>query len=145
MSNDMKPGKKVAWDNASRGLKLVVAFVGSVVCVAMVAVFVLRGCERSDTESKLVGSWRMNVNGTSITATYEKDHTLQMTFAGSVVHTQSGRWAISGSRLTLQDSAGRREILSIKRLDSSLLVLGGREPTATGRYEQYERTLTRLQ
>jgi hypothetical protein len=140
MSNDMKLGEKVAWDHESRGLKFVVAFVGCGLCVAVVAVFLLRGCERSDAESKLIGSWRMNVNGTSITATYEKDHTLQMTFAGSVIHTQSGRWAISGSRLTLQGSAGRPETLSINRLDSSSLLLSGRDPNG----QQYERALTRL-
>jgi hypothetical protein len=141
----MKLIEKIAWDDESRGLKFVVPFIGCVLCVAVVGLFLLRSCERSNAERKLIGSWRMNVNGTSITATYEKDHTLQMTFAGSVVHTHSGRWAISGSRLTLQDSAGRPEIYSIKRLDSSSLVLVGRQPTPEGRYDQYERTLTRLQ
>ena len=140
MSNDMKLGEKVAWDDESRGLKFVVPIVGCVLCVALVAVFLLHGCERSGAESKLIGSWRMNVNGTSIIATYQKDHTIQMTFAGSVVHTQSGHWAISGSRLTLQGTAGRPEILSINRLDSSSLLLGGRDPDG----QQYERALTRL-
>ena len=140
----MKSGEKVSWADESRGLKFVVPLVACVLCVVVVAVFFLRGCERSEAERKLIGSWRMNVNGTAITATYGKDHTFQMTFAGSVTHTQSGRWAISGTRLTLQGSAGRPEVLSINKLDGSSLVLVGREPTPNGRYEQYQRTLTRL-
>ena len=74
MSGDAKTSERAAWDDQSRGLKFLVPFLGGVICVAVVALFLFRACKGWDALSKLPGSWGMNVNGLSITTTFYKDH-----------------------------------------------------------------------
>mgnify|MGYP001485709730 CR=1 FL=1 len=105
----------------------------------------LGGCSRGDRESKLVGSWVLNLNQTTITVTFAQDHTCLTTFRGATTNSQSGNWAIDGGRLILALPSGGYETNTIKTLSDSLLVIKGvdRNPVP-GKGNTYERTFARV-
>jgi hypothetical protein len=114
-------------------------------CVGITSVLLLSGCGRADWESKLVGSWVLNVKQTTMTVTFAQDHTCLMTVRGATTNSQSGKWAIEGRRLIFALPPGVCETNTIRTLSDSLLVIKGQDRNPIpGQGDKYERTFARV-
>ena len=116
--------------------------------VTMFLVLALAGCGPYGQESKLVGSWQINVGLGTGTLTYSKDHTSVTTITGLVGGSSTGEWHIDGNKLiettrtsTIDKSSiGKQESSEIIKLDESVLIVKAKDRTGT---EQVI-TLTRI-
>jgi hypothetical protein len=126
-------------------LRFAITLFHSAFYVGVAGVLLLSGCGRADWESKLVGSWVLNVKQTTVTITFAQDHTCLMTVRGATTHAQSGTWAIEGRRLIITSPSGGCETNTISTLNASLLVIKGqnRNPMP-GQGGKYERTFARV-
>lgn len=111
----------------------------SAVCMGFGFVYFFISCGRADWESKLVGSWVVNVKQTTVTFTFAHDHTYVRAVRGATTNVQTGSWSIDGRRLICTVPPTGYETNSIKTLTDSLLILRGRDRNG----EEYERTLAR--
>jgi hypothetical protein len=126
-------------------LRFASTLIHSAFCVGITSVLLLSGCGRADWESKLVGSWVLNVKQTTMTVTFAQDHTCLMTVRGATTNLQSGKWAIDGRRLIFTLPSGGCETNTIRTLSDSLLVIKGQDRNPIpGQGDKYERTFARV-